>query len=175
MGRKVRRALDKGLKVILCVGETLAQREAGVTISVITEQLAAVSAVLSAADWARVVVAYEPVWAIGTGKVASPAQAQEVHAGIRAWADINVSPEVAAALRIQYGGSVNAANCAELAGQEDIDGFLVGGASLKAADFLTICASADAHYSAVKASAAATAAANPLANPLSFFGFGQKK
>ena len=91
-------------------------------------------------DWSNVVIAYEPVWAIGTGKVATPAQAQEVHAGLREWLRANVSPAVAAAMRIQYGGSVSAKNCVELAAQDDIDGFLVGGASLKAADFLTICA-----------------------------------
>ena len=87
----------------------------------------------------RFVIAYEPVWAIGTGKVATPEQAQEVHAGIRAFVANAVSPAVASAVRIQYGGSVNAGNCEELAKQEDIDGFLVGGASLVGPDFVTIC------------------------------------
>jgi len=85
----------------------------------------------SISNWADVVIAYEPVWAIGTGKVATPEQAQEVHAAIRDWLKTNVSPDGASSIRIIYGGSVNAGNCAELAKKEDIDGFLVGGASLK--------------------------------------------
>jgi triosephosphate isomerase len=124
---KVAAALGQGLSVMFCIGETLAEREGGATLGVCTRQLAALAAVLAPADWARVVVAYEPVWAIGTGKVASPAQAQEVHAGVRAWAAGAVGAAAAAALRIMYGGSVNGGNCVELAGQPDIDGFLVGG------------------------------------------------
>jgi len=89
-------------------------------------------------DWSRVVLAYEPVWAIGTGKTATPAQAQEVHAQLRQWLTENVSPEVAQSTRIIYGGSVTAGTAAELASQPDIDGFLVGGASLKP-DFVAIC------------------------------------
>ncbi|GJN05817.1 hypothetical protein PR202_ga23482 [Eleusine coracana subsp. coracana] len=92
-------------------------------------------------DWSNVVIAYEPVWAIGTGKVATPAQAQEVHASLRDWLKTNVSPEVAESTRIIYGGSVTAANCNELAGQPDVDGFLVGGASLKP-EFIDIINSA---------------------------------
>ncbi len=137
-----------------CIGETLAEREAGATIAVCTRQLGAIAAVLTASDWANVVVAYEPVWAIGTGKVATPeqvhhqphslmrVQAQQVHAEIRAWIATRVSSAVAEATRIMYGGSVNAKNCADLQAQPDIDGFLVGGASLKAADFATICSAA---------------------------------
>ena len=89
-------------------------------------------------DWSRTVLAYEPVWAIGTGKVASKEQAQEVHAELRKWLATNVSEEVANSTRILYGGSVNGANCKDLASQPDIDGFLVGGASLKP-EFITIC------------------------------------
>lgn len=128
---KVAHALSKGLKVIYCVGETLAEREAGATMAVVERQMAAAAAKLAPAQWADVVVAYEPVWAIGTGKVATPEQAQEVHAGLRAWFATAVSADVAAATRIIYGGSVTAANCVDLGGRPDIDGFLVGGASLK--------------------------------------------
>jgi len=122
-------ALSEGLKVIACIGETLDEREAGQTEAVVFRQMKAISAQVK--DWTNVVVAYEPVWAIGTGKTATPAQAQEVHAALRKWLVENVSADVSASLRIQYGGSVTAANCRELASQPDIDGFLVGGASLK--------------------------------------------
>lgn len=129
VGDKVAYALSQGLKVIACIGETLEQREAGTTITVVAEQTKAIAAKIS--NWDNVVLAYEPVWAIGTGKVATPAQAQEVHADLRKWIHSNVSAEVAASVRIIYGGSVNGGNCKELAGQPDVDGFLVGGASLK--------------------------------------------
>eukprot|EP00951_Prasinocladus_malaysianus_P011826 scaffold87671_cov51-Prasinocladus_malaysianus.AAC.1 len=85
------------------------------------------------------VIAYEPIWAIGTGVVATPEQAQEVHAFLRKWVSDNITPEVASSLRIIYGGSVNASNCSDLGSREDIDGFLVGGASLKGPDFVQIC------------------------------------
>ncbi|KAF9674728.1 hypothetical protein SADUNF_Sadunf10G0157100 [Salix dunnii] len=129
VGDKVAYALSQGLKVIACVGETLEQREAGSTMEVVAAQTKAIAARVS--NWADVVLAYEPVWAIGTGKVASPAQAQEVHSELRKWLHANTSPEVAATTRIIYGGSVNGANCKELAAKPDVDGFLVGGASLK--------------------------------------------
>ena len=129
VGDKVAYALSLGLKVIACIGETLEQREAGTTIAVVAEQTKAIAAKVS--NWDNVVLAYEPVWAIGTGKVASPAQAQEVHADLRKWIHDNVGAEVAASVRIIYGGSVNGANSKDLAVQPDIDGFLVGGASLK--------------------------------------------
>ncbi|HZV54379.1 MAG TPA: triose-phosphate isomerase [Rhodocyclaceae bacterium] len=128
-----------GLMPILCVGETLAEREANVTAEVVTRQLNAVIASSGVAALAKAVVAYEPVWAIGTGKTATPAQAQEVHALIRS----RVAAEnaaVAGGLQILYGGSVKAGNAKELFGQSDIDGGLIGGASLVAEDFLGICA-----------------------------------
>lgn len=128
---KVRAALDSGLKVILCIGETLDQREAGETATVNETQLKAVVGITKPEDWKNIVIAYEPVWAIGTGKVATSTQAQEAQAEVRAYLSRAVSPAIAAATRIIYGGSVTAANCKELATQPDVDGFLVGGASLK--------------------------------------------
>jgi len=131
VAQKTRAALDVGLRVILCIGETLAQREAGETARVCQDQLAPVVAALKPSDWEKVVIAYEPVWAIGTGKVATSAQAQETHAEIRAYLSEVVGKDVADQTRIIYGGSVTAANCKELSTQPDVDGFLVGGASLK--------------------------------------------
>ncbi|GAB2235029.1 hypothetical protein Droror1_Dr00004306 [Drosera rotundifolia] len=129
VGDKVAYALSHGLKVIACIGETLEQRESGSTVEVVAAQTKAIAEKIS--SWENVVLAYEPVWAIGTGKVATPAQAQEVHSELRDWIKSNVGDEVAASLRIIYGGSVNGANSKELAAQPDVDGFLVGGASLK--------------------------------------------
>jgi len=131
VAEKTRVALDNGLSVILCVGETLQEREANKTAEVVQEQLKPVVKLLKDEDWAKVVIAYEPVWAIGTGKVATSAQAQQAHADIRAFLVKSVSPAVAESTRIIYGGSVTAANAKELATQPDVDGFLVGGASLK--------------------------------------------
>jgi triosephosphate isomerase len=132
-------ALQAGLTPILCVGETLAEREADITAQVVTRQLDAVIAASGVTSLAKAVVAYEPVWAIGTGKTASPAQAQDVHALIRARVAAG-SQEVAAGLQILYGGSVKPGNAKELFGQPDIDGGLIGGASLVADDFIGICA-----------------------------------
>jgi triosephosphate isomerase len=135
---KTKAALAAGLVPIVCVGETLEEREAGRTAAVVTTQVEGSLAGLSPAELEKVVVAYEPVWAIGTGKVATPEQAQEVHALIRGLLGKLAAPAVAARVRIQYGGSVKPDNAADLARQPDIDGALVGGASLKADDFLGI-------------------------------------
>jgi len=135
---KTKAALAAGLTPIVCVGETLEEREEGRTDAVVTAQVNGSLAGLSPAEVERVVVAYEPVWAIGTGKVATPQQAQEVHALVRRLLGTLASPAVAAKVRIQYGGSVKPDNVADLAAQPDIDGALVGGASLKADDFLGI-------------------------------------
>jgi len=120
---KTKTSIDGGLGVILCCGESLEQREAEETIKVVTGQLAAVAAQVK--DWTQIVIAYEPIWAIGTGKVATTEQAQEVHAAIREWLKKDVSPRAAERTRILYGGSVTAKNCRDLAAQPDIDGFLV--------------------------------------------------
>lgn len=131
VAQKTRAAIDTGLSVILCVGETLQERESGKTQAVVEEQLKAFIDISKPEDWSKIVIAYEPVWAIGTGKVATPAQAQETHALTRAFLATAVSKEVAGSVRIIYGGSVTASNSKELSTQPDIDGFLVGGASLK--------------------------------------------
>ncbi|GMI88102.1 triosephosphate isomerase, PLASTID ISOFORM TRIOSE PHOSPHATE ISOMERASE [Hibiscus trionum] len=136
IGKKAAYALNEGLGVIACIGELLEEREAGKTFDVCFQQLKAFADVVP--SWDNIVIAYEPVWAIGTGKVATPQQAQEVHLAVRDWLKKNVSEEVASKTRIIYGGSVNGSNCGELAKQEDIDGFLVGGASLKGPEFATI-------------------------------------
>ncbi|KAI6184148.1 Triosephosphate isomerase [Aphelenchoides bicaudatus] len=128
-------AIQEGLEVIYCIGEKLDEREAGKTKEVNFRQLQAI--VDKNIDWSHVVIAYEPVWAIGTGKTASPEQAQEVHAWIREFLKEKVSADVSAKTRIIYGGSVTADNAAELAKNPDVDGFLVGGASLKP-DFIKI-------------------------------------
>lgn len=130
VAKKTLAALRGGLKVMACIGEQLSEREAGTTMAVCSAQLAAIAALLTEADWANVAIAYEPVWAIGTGKVATPAQAEETHAQIRAWIAEHVSHAVAADVRILYGGSVKANNCQTLISCANIDGFLVGGASL---------------------------------------------
>jgi len=129
IGQKVDHALKAGVKVIACIGEKLEEREADQTTAVVVRQLEAISKHVS--DWTDVVIAYEPVWAIGTGKVATPYQAQEVHVSIRTWLQENVSASVAESTRIIYGGSVNGANAHAIGQEEDVDGFLVGGASLK--------------------------------------------
>lgn len=135
-------ARTAGLVPVLCVGETLAEREAGLTGAVIARQLSAVLDCFGVAAMASAVVAYEPVWAIGTGVTASPAQAQEVHAAIRAQIAAQ-DRQVANGLRILYGGSVKPQNAVELFGQLDIDGGLIGGAALVADDFLAICLAAN--------------------------------
>ena len=129
---KAKKALEKGLIPIVCCGESLEQREAGITMDWIAIQIKKAFAGISADDAKKVVVAYEPIWAIGTGKTATTEQAEEVCAGIRACIAEVYDEATAEAIRIQYGGSVNAGNAAELFAQADIDGGLVGGASLKA-------------------------------------------
>jgi triosephosphate isomerase len=138
---KFEAAQQGGLVPILCVGETLDEREKNITADVVTRQLDAVIARCGVAALAKAVVAYEPVWAIGTGRTATPQQAQEVHALIRARVARD-DAAVAGGLRILYGGSMKPNNAAELMAQPDIDGGLIGGASLVAADFIAICAAA---------------------------------
>jgi triosephosphate isomerase len=144
VARKFLAAQSQGLIPVLCVGETLEERERGQTMPVVSRQLTAVLDLASAAALRAAVIAYEPVWAIGTGKNATPAQAQEVHAYIRT-AIAGRDAKIAADVRILYGGSVKAANARELFAMPDVDGGLVGGASLKADEFLKICASAQVH------------------------------
>lgn len=134
-------ALAANLVPVLCVGETLAERDAGQTIDVVSAQIDAVLKRVGVAAFAKAVVAYEPVWAIGTGRTATSAQAQEVHAAIRAQI-ARADAGVAAGLQILYGGSMKPGNAAELLGMPDIDGGLIGGAALVAADFLAICRAA---------------------------------
>ena len=137
---KTKAALKNGITPIVCIGEGLDVREAGEHVSYNVEQLRGSLAGLSAEDIAKVVIAYEPVWAIGTGRVASAADAQEVCAAIRATLGELASPDVASGVRVLYGGSVNAKNVGEIVGQTDVDGALVGGASLKADEFATLSA-----------------------------------
>jgi triosephosphate isomerase len=142
VARKFQAAGRHALVPILCVGESLEERERDATRAVVLRQLDAVLAAAGAAAFSRAVVAYEPVWAIGTGRTAKPAQAQEVHALIRS----RIAEDdaiIAASLRVLYGGSVKAANAAELFSMPDVDGGLIGGASLKADEFSAICAAAD--------------------------------
>jgi len=138
LNAKIRTALNEGLTVIYCVGETLAEREANQTLSLIEDQIHQGLNDQSKATLENLVIAYEPVWAIGTGKTASPAQAQEVHAHIRQILKAKF-PAFGDKTRILYGGSVKPDNVVELLGQKDIDGGLVGGASLKPKDFLALC------------------------------------
>ncbi len=138
VNKRVRAALDNGLTVILCVGEYLEQREQGVTDEVVAMQTKIALMGVSADELKRIIIAYEPVWAIGTGKTATAAQANEVCAMIRSTVAGLYSKEAADALTIQYGGSMNAKNAEELLDQPDVDGGLIGGASLKPADFAEI-------------------------------------
>lgn len=134
---KAKIALDAGLKVMFAIGEKKEQREDGTTMDVCAKQLEPLAKVLEPKDWTNIAIAYEPVWAIGTGLTATPEMAQETHANIRKWLSSNVSEEVANATRIQYGGSMKGANAQDLLAQPDIDGGLIGGASLKA-DFFNV-------------------------------------
>ncbi|CAE8626413.1 unnamed protein product [Polarella glacialis] len=141
---KTKFAIEGGLSTMTCIGEKLEERESGETFNLLDRQLKPIAAALSEEDWDKVVLAYEPVWAIGTGKVATPDQAEEVHAYLRKWLADNVSKKVSDSVRILYGGSVNDKNSEELGRKPNIDGFLVGGASLKGDAFATIINSAKA-------------------------------
>jgi triosephosphate isomerase len=141
VAQKFSMAQQQGLIPLLCLGETLADRQAGNTMAVISEQFTTVIDAVGIDAFAKAVIAYEPVWAIGTGETATPQQAQEVHAALRTMAASH-SARIASGLRLLYGGSVKAANAAELFSMPDIDGGLIGGASLNAQEFLAICAAA---------------------------------
>ena len=136
INRKIQAALHFELTPIFCVGETLEERDAGKEEAVVASQLA--QGILGIGDLTKIIIAYEPVWAIGTGRTASPEQAQQMHASIRGWLKTNSGSEIAADLRILYGGSVKPENISELMNCEDIDGALVGGASLDAESFARI-------------------------------------
>ncbi len=136
INRKIQAALHFGLTPIFCVGETLEERDAGKEESVVASQLA--NGLQGIGDLTKIIIAYEPVWAIGTGRTASPEQAQQMHASIRGWLNTNSGSEIAAGLRILYGGSVKPENISELMNCADIDGALVGGASLDAESFARI-------------------------------------
>ena len=138
---KTKLALEAGLKVILCVGENLDEREAGKHFEVVTAQTKNVLYNFTAEDMANVVIAYEPVWAIGTGKTATAAQAEEIHACIRSVIEEKFGPKVADDMTILYGSSCKPSNAKELFAEKDIDGGLIGGAALKAEDFLGIATS----------------------------------
>jgi triosephosphate isomerase (TIM) len=142
VNRKVLAVLRAGLLPIVCVGETLEERQGGKTAAVVREQIEGSLAALTAEQMVKIVIAYEPIWAIGTGVVATPEQAEEVHSDLRKLLEVRYNSQVASSIRIQYGGSVNAENAATLLGQPNIDGALVGGASLKAETFLAIVAAA---------------------------------
>lgn len=142
VNKKIVKALSKGLIPVVCVGESLEEREAGITMDLIAIQIKKAFAGITAEDAAKVVVAYEPIWAIGTGKTATDDQAEEVCGGIRNILAALYDDATAKAVTIQYGGSMNAKNCAGLLAKANIDGGLIGGASLKAPDFATIVAAA---------------------------------
>lgn len=142
INKKNKKALADGLKVIFCIGESLAQREEGITNSVVEKQLQKGLDGISSEELNNIIIAYEPVWAIGTGKTATPEQAQEVHAFIRNYISQKYSKESGEGLIIQYGGSVKPDNAASLLSQPDIDGALIGGACLKVDSFLSIIAAA---------------------------------
>ena len=144
VNKRTRAAIAAGLTCMMCIGETLEERDAGKLEEVIVRQMTVGLKDVTAADCAKLVIAYEPVWAIGTGKTATPDQAQEVHALIRATLAKLVGAETAETVRIQYGGSMKPSNAAELLAKKDIDGGLIGGAALKAADFAGIIAAAAA-------------------------------
>ena len=138
VNKRIRAALDSGLNVILCVGESLEQREQGITAELVALQTKIALGGVSREELARIIIAYEPIWAIGTGKTATSEQANEVCAAIRSTVSALYGRDAADAFTVQYGGSMNAKNAAELLAQPDVDGGLIGGASLKPADFAAI-------------------------------------
>lgn len=142
VAQRLRAGLDTGLLPVLCVGESLAERKAGTAEAVVCGQLQRALHAVAPDQMPSVTIAYEPVWAIGTGETATPKQAQDIHACIRAWLTETFGSSIAAATRLQYGGSVNAANAADLLSAPDIDGALVGGASLNPAAFTAIVTAA---------------------------------
>lgn len=142
VNKKVKKAIASGLWPIVCVGETLQERESGITENVIQAQLEGCFQGLRSEDMLKIVIAYEPVWAIGTGRNATPEQAEEVHRFIRRWVETRFGKEISDLIRIQYGGSVKPENAKDLLSQPNIDGALVGGASLKAESFAEIVKSA---------------------------------
>lgn len=138
VNKRTKAALEAGLQVILCVGEMLDEREKNITEEIVAMQTKVALMGVSAADMKNIIIAYEPVWAIGTGKTATSQQANEVCAFIRQTVEKMFDKEIADALTVQYGGSMNAKNCAELLAQPDVDGGLIGGASLNASDFAVL-------------------------------------
>ena len=142
VAQKAQKSIAAGLTPIICVGESLDVRESGNVESFVAEQLNALTSLMTVDELKRSVIAYEPIWAIGTGKTASPEQAQELHEFIRGYFS-KVDAELAQGLRILYGGSVKPDNAATLFSQQDVDGGLIGGASLKAEDFISICQAAN--------------------------------
>ena len=139
---KAKKCIENDLVPIICVGESLEIREAGEVESFVGQQLKAITDILSVEELAKTVIAYEPIWAIGTGKTASPEQAQQVHEFIRGYFS-KIDAELAEGLRLLYGGSVKPDNARTLFAQQDVDGGLIGGASLKAEDFISICQAAN--------------------------------
>jgi triosephosphate isomerase len=138
LAEKIERCLENNIEVIYCFGEVLSERKAGIYIDIIEQQLEGVLAQFSREDLSRIILAYEPVWAIGTGETATPDQAQEVHALVRSWLDRRFDEEVSSNCTILYGGSCKPTNASDLFEQQDIDGGLIGGASLVAEDFIAI-------------------------------------
>lgn len=134
-----------GVKIVFCIGETSIERQSGLTNKVLVNKLQSLAQFIHADQWANVVIAYEPVWAVGTGETPTSSQVQEAHENIRYWIERRVHPEIARSIRIIYGGSVNVKNSKELIQMKDVDGFLVGGASITA-DFKDIVENIDKEY-----------------------------
>ena len=146
VGAQAKKALSMhGVKIIFCVGETMIERESGMTNKILAQRLDSLKQWIGADQWVNVVIAYEPVWAVGTGQTPTSTQIQEAHENIRFWVEREVHPEIARNLRIIYGGSVTKDNANDLIQERDVDGFLVGGASITP-DFKDIVEKVDSHY-----------------------------